>query len=277
MAYKTILVHCDVSRGTAGRLRIAADLADRFGGHVIGLYVRRAFQAPAFTDAGPAMDSLYRTYETTVRAEEAMATAAFRDAVGNKGLSSEWRVADGYVDEILAAEARVADLVIVGQAEPDSPPTTTPADLAEGIAMAAECPVLIVPYIGAAKPPGKTVMLCWNDSREAKHVATAALPLLVAADKVIVLIIDPKADRSREEPGADVAVWLARHGVKVTVQRDSAADSDVGGVILSRAADHDIDLIVMGIYGHSRLRERVLGGASRTLLASMTAPLLVAH
>jgi len=277
MAYKTILVHCDVSRGTAGRLRIAADLADRFGGHVIGLYVRRAFQAPAFTDAGPAMDSLYRTYETTVRAEEAMATAAFRDAVGDKGLPSEWRVADGYVDEILAAEARVADLVIVGQAEPDSPPTTTPADLAEGIAMAAECPVLIVPYIGAAKPPGKTVMLCWNDSREAKHAATAALPLLVAADKVIVLIIDPKADRNREEPGADVAVWLARHGVKVMVQRDSAADSDVGGVILSRAADHDVDLIVMGIYGHSRLRERVLGGASRTLLASMTAPLLVAH
>jgi len=277
MGYKTILVHCDASRGTAGRLGIAVALADRFAGHVVGLHVRQAFQAPAFTDAGPAMDSLYRTYETTMRAEEAMATAAFRDAVGNQGISSEWRVADGYVDEILAAEARVADLVIVGQAEPDSPPTATPDDLAEDIAMAAECPVLIVPYIGAAKPPGKTVMLCWNDSREAKHAAVGALPLLAAADKVIVLIIDPKASRGREEPGADVAVWLARHGVKVTVQRDSAADSDVGGVILSRAADHDVDLIVMGIYGHSRMRERVLGGASRTLLASMTAPLLVAH
>jgi nucleotide-binding universal stress UspA family protein len=277
MGYKTILVHCDASRGTAGRLGIAVDLADRFAGHVVGLHVRQAFQAPAFTDAGPAMDSLYRTYETTMKAEEAMATAAFRDAVGNQGISSEWRVADGYVDEILAAEARVADLVIVGQAEPDSPPTATPDDLAEDIAMAAECPVLIVPYIGAAKPPGKTVMLCWNDSREAKHAAVGALPLLAAADKVIALIIDPRASRGREEPGADVAVWLARHGVKVTVQRDSAADSDVGGVILSRAADHDIDLIVMGIYGHSRMRERVLGGASRTLLASMTAPLLVAH
>jgi nucleotide-binding universal stress UspA family protein len=277
MGYKTILVHCDASRGTAGRLGIAVDLADRFAGHVVGLHVRQAFQAPAFTDAGPAMDSLYRTYETTMRAEEAMATAAFRDAVGNQGISSEWRVADGYVDEILAAEARVADLVIVGQAEPDSPPTATPDDLAEDIAMAAECPVLIVPYIGAAKPPGKTVMLCWNDSREAKHAAVGALPLLAAAGKVIVLIIDPRASRGREEPGADVAVWLARHGVKVTVQRDSAADSDVGGVILSRAADHDVDLIVMGIYGHSRMRERVLGGASRTLLASMTAPLLVAH
>ena len=277
MGYKTILVHCDASRGTAGRLGIAVHLADRFAGHVVGLHVRQAFQAPAFTDAGPAMDSLYRTYETTMRAEEAMATAAFRDAVGNQGISSEWRVADGYVDEILAAEARVADLVIVGQAEPDSPPTATPDDLAEDIAMAAECPVLIVPYIGAAKPPGKTVMLCWNDSREAKHAAVGALPLLAAADKVIVLIIDPKTGAGHEEPGADVAAWLARHGAKVTVQRDSAADSDVGGVILSRAADHDIDLIVMGIYGHSRMRERVLGGASRTLLASMTAPLLVAH
>ncbi|MGZ3341010.1 MAG: universal stress protein [Reyranella sp.] len=277
MGYKTILVHCDASRGTAGRLGIAVNLADRFGGHVVGLHVRQAFQAPAFTDAGPAMDSLYRTYETTMRAEEAMATAAFRDAVGSQGISSEWRVADGYVDEVLAGEARVADLVIVGQAEPDSPPTATPDDLAEDIAMAAECPVLIVPYIGAAKPPGKTVMLCWNDSREAKHAAVGALPLLAVADKVIVLIIDPKASHDREEPGADVAVWLARHGVKVTVQRDSAADSDVGGVILSRAADYDVDLIVMGIYGHSRMRERVLGGASRTLLASMTAPLLVAH
>ena len=277
MAYKTILVHCDASRGTAGRLRIAADLADRFGGHVIGLHVRRAFQAPAFTDAGPAMDSLYQTYETAVRAEEAMAAAAFRDAVGSKGLSGDWRVADGYVDEILTAQARVADLVIVGQAEPDGPPTTTPSDLAESVAMAAECPVLIVPFIGAAKPPGKTMMLCWNDSREAKHAAVGAMPLLAAAEKVIVLIVDPKTGRDREQPGADIAVWLARHGVKVTVQLDSATDSDVGGVILSRAADHDVDLIVMGIYGHSRLRERVLGGASRTLLASMTAPLLVAH
>ncbi|HYR65114.1 MAG TPA: universal stress protein, partial [Reyranella sp.] len=95
--------------------------------------------------------------------------------------------------------------------------------------------------------------------------------------KTIVLIVDPKSGAGRPEAGADVAQWLARHGVNVTVQRDTAADSDVGGVILSRAADHDVDLIVMGIYGHSRMREWVLGGASRTLLASMTAPLLVAH
>jgi nucleotide-binding universal stress UspA family protein len=277
MSYKTILVHCDAGRGTAVRLKVAFDLGQRFDAHVIGLHVRQAFQAPAFTDAGPPMDSLYRTYDAAVKADEAIASAAFREAVGSKGVSSEWRVADGYVDEIVRAEARTADLAIVGQTESDPLPTATPADLAEDVAMAGECPVLIVPYIGVAKPPGTTVMLCWNASREAKRAASGALPLLKAADKVIVLIIDPRTGASGDEPGVDVASWLARHGVKVTVQRDTAADSDVGGVILSRAADHDVDLIVMGIYGHSRMRELVLGGASRTLLASMTAPLLVAH
>jgi nucleotide-binding universal stress UspA family protein len=90
--------------------------------------------------------------------------------------------------------------------------------------------------------------------------------------------VGPKTgDIPGAEPGANVAAWLSRHGVKVTVQRDSSADTDAGSAILSRAADHDADLIVMGIYGHSRLREMVLGGASRTLLSSMTVPVLMAH
>jgi nucleotide-binding universal stress UspA family protein len=212
-----------------------------------------------------------------VKADEAMAAGSFRDAVTRKGYSNEWRVIDGYVHQALVAQARYADLVIVGQAEPDAGPGAPPSDLAEEVSMSGERPVLIVPHIGAAKSPGRIVMLCWNDSREAARAATAALPLLKAAEKTIVLIVDPKAGEVPAEPGADVAGWLARHGVKVTVQRDTAADSHVGGVILSRAADHDVDLIVMGMYGHSRMREWVLGGASRTLLASMTVPLLCAH
>jgi nucleotide-binding universal stress UspA family protein len=145
------------------------------------------------------------------------------------------------------------------------------------VAMATERPVLVVPYIGAAKPPGNNVMLCWNGRREAARAATGALPLLKTATNVTLLMIDPATPTGGGEPGADAAQWLARHGAKVTVQRDSAEGSNVGGVILSRAADRDIDLIVMGLYGHSRVRELVLGGASRTLLASMTVPLLLAH
>jgi nucleotide-binding universal stress UspA family protein len=276
MGFKTILVHVDTGRSVPARLKLSAGLAARFEAHVTGLHVRRPFQAPAFTDAGPAMDSLYRTYENAVKADETIAMAAFRESIGSTTLSSEWRVADGLVEEVMAAYARYADLVIVGQAEPDAMATTTPPDLAETVGMAGERPVLIVPHIGVTKPPGKTVMLCWNDTREAARAATAALPILKAADKTIILLVDPKKDGD-EQPGTGVARWLARHGVKAVVQRDTAADSNVGGVILSRAADHDADLIVMGLYGHSRVREWVLGGASRTLLASMTVPLLVAH
>ena len=281
MGFKTILVHVDTGRSAPARLKLSADLAARSAAHVTGLYVRRPFQAPAFTDAGPAMDSLYRTYENAAKAEEALGTAAFRDligghTIGGKGLSSEWRVTDGLAEEVVAAYARYADLVIVGQAEPDAAATTTPSDLAETVAISGERPVLIVPHIGVTKSPGRTVMLCWNGTREAARAATGALPILKQADKVIILLIDPRNDGD-EQPGVSIARWLGRHGVKAVVQRDTAAESSVGGVILSRAADQDADLIVMGLYGHSRMREWVLGGASRTLLASMTVPLLVAH
>jgi nucleotide-binding universal stress UspA family protein len=277
MGFKTILVHCDSGAGTPVRLQLALDLAGRFDGHVVGLFVRQPFQAPAFTDAGPAMDSLYKSYETVVKADEAMAAGAFRDIVASKGARGEWRPADGFIEEVAGAHARYADLVIVGQGGPDAPITTTPSDLAEQVALAGERPVLIVPHIGVAKPPGRTVMLCWNESREAVRAATAALPMLKKADTVIILLVDPRSEAGRDPPGAGVAAWLAGHGVKATIRRDTAADSDVGGVILSRAADLDVDLIVMGLYGHSRMREWVLGGASRTLLATMTVPVFVMH
>jgi nucleotide-binding universal stress UspA family protein len=154
-----------------------------------------------------------------------------------------------------------------------------PSDLPESVALATGRGVLVVPFIGASAAIGRNVLLCWNASRESARAAMEALPLLQAAGAVTVLVVGAKASASGHgaEPGADAAIWLGRHGVKVTVQRDVAADADVGNLILSRATDHGCDLVVMGIYGHSRLREVVLGGASRTVLASMTVPVLMAH
>ena len=132
-------------------------------------------------------------------------------------------------------------------------------------------PGYVVPFIGT-KPPGKAVVLCWNASREAARAAADALPFLKAAQKVIVLVVNPTASAEGHgaEPGADAAAWLARHSAKVTVQRDVAPDADVERVILSRAADHGADLIVMGIYGHSRGCARWCWVApTRTLLASI--------
>ena len=276
MSYKTILVHCDAGKSVSHRLGVAAELAQRFGARLVGLHVRQPFDAPVYFNGSLPMDNLFRIYEEGAKADEAAAAGAFEKAIKGKHLSTEWRMADGYPENEVALQARYADLVVLGQAEPE--PTATPSDLPETVAIATGRPVLVVPHIGA-KPPGKVVLLCWNASREAARAAADSLPFLKAAEKVIILAVDPATSSAGHgaEPGADVATWLSRHGVKVTVQRDVAADSDVGGVILSRAADHDADLIVMGIYGHSRMREMVLGGVSRTLLRSMTVPVVMAH
>jgi nucleotide-binding universal stress UspA family protein len=275
MGYRTILVHCDAGKTTQGRVAIAAELAGRSDAHLVGLHVRQRFEAPMFSDATVALDALYRTYEQAVKTEEAASSAAFQGALAGKRRSSEWRVVDGYAEENLTAAARYADLVVVGQPEPEPVPESTPSDLPERLALHSERPVLVVPHIGATLP-GRTVMVCWNGRREASRAVTGALPLLKAAERVIVLTID--AEKTDEpEAGKRAGEWLARHGVKATTQSDSATATDVGNVILSRAADAAVDLIVMGIYGHSRMREFVLGGASRTLLASMTVPLVIAH
>lgn len=277
MAFKTLLVHCDADGTAAARIKVAFDLADH-DAHVIGLFVREGFQGPAFASAGRGMEALRRSYEVAAKAEEAAAMDMFSAIARASRRSSAWRAVDGTAaEEPLADEAHCADLVIVGQGERNPLPSATPPGLAENLAMVTERPVLVVPFVGVVRTPGRKVLLCWNGSREAARAATGALPILRSADSVTVLIIDPKVEDENLEPGADVMGWLGRHGVKARLQRDSAADTDVGTVILSRAADLDADLIVMGIYGHSRLRETVLGGASRVLLASMTAPLLIAH
>lgn len=278
MTYKTILVHCDASPKTIQRLDMAADLAERYGARLVGVHVRVPYDVPVFFDGTMPMDSLFASYERAAAADEAAASVTFAKATKGKHLPTEWRIVDGEIDQQLAIQARYADLLVLGQTDPQSD-SPAPPNLPESVVLASGRPALVVPHIGAAANPGKTVMLCWNASRESARAASDALPFLRKAKKVIVLLVDPKSTNNGHgaEPGADVATWLARHGVQVTVQRDVAADSDVGAVILSRAADHDVDLIVMGLYGHSRLREMVLGGASRTLLESMTVPVLMAH
>jgi nucleotide-binding universal stress UspA family protein len=280
MGYTTILLHCDAGRTLAGRTQVAADLAGRFGAHVIGLHVRPRFETPMYTDGAMAMESLYDAYDKQVRAEEAEAAAIFKPAMKGDRIFGEWRVVGGYVDEAVSQAALGADLVIVGQADPENSRSATPPDLAEQVALRSGRPVLVVPHIGASTPPGERVMICWNDSREAVRAITGALPLLAKAQRVEMLIVDPPnatdEDRARNS-GKEIAGWLGRHGVKAEIVRDAATAGEVGNAILSRAADHNVDLIVMGIYGHSRLREMVLGGASRTLLSSMTVPILMAH
>ena len=224
------------------------------------------------------MDDFFKSYQEAVKADEAAASSAFAKAIKGKHLAAEWRVVDGYADAQLIVQARYADLAVLGQSEAEQK-AATPTDLPEAVALATGRPVLVVPHIGVRRPPGKVAMLCWNASREAARAASDALPFLKAADKVIVLVVEPKTSAAGHGAGARLGCGHLAQSPRRQGHRPARAraDSDVGAVILSRAADYDVDLIVMGVYGHSRMREMVLGGASRELLSSMTVPLLMSH
>ena len=226
MTYKTVLVHCDAGKTTPKCLAVAADVAQKFDARLVALHARAPFEMPTFYEDGFSMGPLIEAHEGRVKADQAVSRGFFDKAVKGKALTSEWREIDGRADDVLAQSARYADLVVVAQTSSDNP-FTTPENLPEAVAMASGRPTLVVPHIGAAKPVGKKIMLCWNASRESARAASDAMPFLKAAEKVIVLVVEPKTSDGGHgaEPGADAATWLAKQGVKVTVQRESAPDA----------------------------------------------------
>lgn len=163
---------------------------------------------------------------------------------------------------------------MVRQAEPDD---QTPADLViEAALFDTGRPVLLVPYIQETGLVLDRVMVCWDGSRSAARAVGDALPFLARAKAVEVVVVGDRL-KSDEMPGADIAHHLARHGLAVELKRIIAADAEVASVLLSHAADSTANFMVMGGYGHSRLREFVLGGATRGVLSQMTVPTLMSH
>lgn len=272
MSYKTILVHLDDNPRRAERLSLAFELAARFDAQLVALFALDAARIPSYAlaEAGPVM----REIEARRRTEAARgAEAEFRRAE-RPGARAEWRVSEQDAFAAVRLSARYADLVVLGQPEPENGAARA---FAEELLLSAGRPLLFVPYAGRFRDAGKRVLVAWNASREAARAVSDALPILAKAQSVEVVAFDPDGDDHGEQPGADIALFLARHGVKASAARQSAPDIDVGSQILSRAADANADLIVMGGYGHSRLRELALGGATRTVLESMTVPVLMAH
>lgn len=279
MGYKTILVNCDSAPTNDKRIEAAAELARTNGAHLVGLFLRGNIVLPAYLEAGISPD-LVALQEKRNKEMAAKGKATFEAICSRVGIGSEWRDQQGDVYELASMNARYADLVVMSQydsklADPDVIP-----DLPETVALRAGRPVLILPYIGfKGALMGGHVMVAWNASREATRAVSDALPFLKAAKAVTVLAVNPRAGARGhgEDPGADIALYLARHGVKVSASFTLSDDADPGDVILSRLADLSIDLLVMGAYGHSRLRELVMGGVTRKILSSMTAPVMMSH
>jgi nucleotide-binding universal stress UspA family protein len=283
MGFKDLLLQVDDSRGRESRLNLAVDIARRQGAQLTGLFALEPLDlsglvAPSGADIATvqALDEIRERYRAQRRAAGDRLRAGFDDATRRAGIASEWRALEGDPAELAIHEARYADLFILGQSDPDEP--LSRADIPGAVLLGAGRPVLVIPFIGS-ESVGRNVLVAWRTTREAARAVNDALPFLTTAERVTVLTINPERDGDGEpdRSTAEIARHLARHGIKAEASHIDAADIEVGEALLSRAADLDNDLIVMGGYGHSRLREFALGGTTRALLQHMTVPVLLSH
>jgi nucleotide-binding universal stress UspA family protein len=273
---KDLVVNLTVGgRDVAGPYAIS--IAEAFGAHVAGVaFSYEPVIPPTIMGTIPASLIEAQRAENDKAANDAI--ASFNEAARRAGVSSESRALSaslaGAADRF-GAIARRFDLSVVAQAEPDK---AAPEELiVEGALFSSGRPVLVVPYIQKGGLKLDNVLVCWDASRNAARAIADALPLLKRAKTIDVVIVASERPKSDEIPGADIGQHLARHGLKIEVKRIVATDTDVANTILSHAADSSADFIVMGGYGHSRLREFILGGATRGILSSMTVPTLMSH
>ena len=277
---KDLLVHVDDSRQCPARLDATVTLTAAHDAHLVGIYVVAQPRLPTHIRAQIPDDLLLAQQK---REDESVARvrAAFEDAVRRAGVNGEWRSVDGSALPTLALHGRYVDLLVVGQRDPSGETGADDPSIPDHLILSAGRPALVIPYTGQFPVVGERVMVAWDASRLAARAVNDALPLMARAKSVVVLAVNPVVrDDERghgDIPCADICLHLARHGIRAEAQQIYADDLDVGEMLLSRAADQGIDLMVCGAYGHARWREVVLGGVTRHLLAHMTLPVLMSH
>ncbi|MFC0398326.1 universal stress protein [Paraburkholderia rhizosphaerae] len=275
MSYKTLLVHIDDSRHSAARVAVALDLALRFDAHLIGLYVvsQDLFQ-PLFK-----LDDSLRlsTLEEQHALRQSQAHAAFVDAAQRAGCSVEWRAPPGPAVETVALHARHADLVVLGQRDPEDPASYVARHFIEDVLMECGRPALVLPYAGKVETLGENVVVAWDGSVEAARALTDSLALIGRARFVTIVSVG-RHGRDAPPTAIDVSTFLERHGIQASFSTTPAvAGVSTGATLLNHIADLHADLLVMGAFGHPHAQERVLGGVTRTMLESMTVPVLMSH
>lgn len=271
------IVVLSVRKGSKAVGDYAVSVAETLEAHLTGVAV-------AFVPSIPGASLGYLPIET-IEAQQRENEMAAEDAVDHftaasakAGVAAERRVLrTGFpaAAEQFSRIARRFDLAIVGQLEPDV--NSVEAAIAESTLFDSGRPIVIVPYIQKAPLTLERVMVCWDGSRAAARAIADAMPLLERAGSVQVVIVTSERGKYDQIEGADMGLHLARHGVKVEVTRIARGKIDVADALLSHAADCSADFMVMGGYGHSRLREFVLGGVTRSMLHSMVVPTLMSH
>jgi len=272
MSYKTILVHVETGADSDRRVQLAADLAHQFEARLIGLAA--GFPRPPMDYTGFGFSpELVDMVRDQIKADLETAEAQFRSLTSGAGLNTEWRASFDFPTQEMVHAATAADLLVVGSAKgkllPDVYRSIDPGDLLMGVGR----PVMVAPS-GAAQLTERSVMIAWKDTMEARRALADALPFLKRAEDVVLLQVRESGER---ESADDATAFLAGHGVKV---RDEAVKLDgttVEAQIVYQAQAAKADLVVAGAYGHSRLREWVLGGVTRELLKNDGLACLLSH
>ena len=280
---RTITVFLDASPSGAKRAAHAVALAQRWGAHLIGVHV-------VFAGVTPHPSMCYVRGESAIRQVivdecdlEAVAEAAsvllgrrFRALCAGASVPGEFRaIRRGRTEEEAVLNSLQSDLVVVGHPEPHG----LPDDMSpERMLLASGVPLLIVPNAWACETIGDRILIGWNRTRQARRAISDAMGFLVAAASVRVLVIDQVGRQpDGQEPGADIALHLVRHDVYVRIERVASHGAPIAQVILASAVRNGSDLLVVGAYSHARLRELLLGGTTRTLLAQMPVPVLISR
>lgn len=284
MSYKTVLVHISTPDRSGAALAAAIALARTHGAHLTGLHASETLDSVALALAAPygevglPDEVIERDREEAEKAEEA-AGAFFAEKTRGTDLITEWRIERGSYADVVALHARYADIAVIGESSRDAEDAAVDRFLPEDVVLSVGRPVLVVPANADAADIGHKVLVAWNAGREATRAVTDALPLLEHADSVTVLAVNPRPGPlgHGDVPSSAVSLYLARHGVKAEAAEARAEDEEVGEIIMKRAREIGADVIVAGAYGHSRLREYVLGGVTRTLLRRSEIPVLMSH
>ncbi|HYD94088.1 MAG TPA: universal stress protein [Noviherbaspirillum sp.] len=272
MSYKTILVHVDESSHASERIKIAAAIAMTENAHLIGTAVTGASRylprGSVLADVDPRLSApLDFLQDRAIRGLE-----EFESAVQMLGLPSfEKRLVDDEAGGGICLQARYADLVVIGQNDPQEATPLVMPDFPQYVVLHCRRPVLLVPHDGRFDTIGKRVLVAWDASMEATRAVGDAIPLLRRAHTVEVATFNSDANR---QPGAEIAQYLKRHGIQTELLQ-RRTDGNVGAALLALAAELGCDLLIMGGYGHLRFREIVLGNATQTVLASMTIPVMM--
>lgn len=275
---KQVLVHLDATQGVQHRLAAARHIAQEHGAALGGLYAA----TPVFMELPYAPEMIPTLAAELVQVEEERRRRCrelFDQAMTGPGPLAAWsQTSEVPITAAFSQQALFADLLVLGQHDPSDPAAAAvPPDFPESVLIASGRPALVVPRVGWSGTIGWNIAIAWKETPEAVRALVAALPLLQRAGRVHVLTWDDEAPPAIEGTRLELDGYLRLHGVQATWHRGGPEPDALADLLLSRCFDLEADLLVMGCYGHGRAREWILGGVTRSVLRSMTLPVLMAH